>query len=118
MNDDAKYLFFISGFVGFLFFYLISFLLDKDLLVALIKGSLGCLVVGLSTRYILGYALKHTSPVLISGSKNNIANAKDSNNGFHDKQTSKEQTLSELAAATNVEAVNKNNVVPEIKLNQ
>ena len=58
MNDDAKYFFFLSGFIGFIFFYGFSLVLNHDPLESLIYGSIGSLFFSLSWRMLLSSALK------------------------------------------------------------
>jgi len=58
MNDDAKYFFFLSGFIGFIFFYGFSLFLNHDFLESLIYGSIGSLFLSFSWRMLLSSALK------------------------------------------------------------
>lgn len=58
MNDDAKYFFFLSGFVGFVFFFSSSLFLNHDPLGSLLYGSIGSLFFSLSWRTLLMSALK------------------------------------------------------------
>ena len=58
MNDDAKFFFFLSGFIGFIFFYGFSLVLNHDPLQSLIYGSIGSLFFSLSWRMLLCSALK------------------------------------------------------------
>ena len=58
MNDDAKYFFFLSGFIGFIFFYGFSLVLNHDPLKSLIYGAIGSLFFSLSWRTLLSSALK------------------------------------------------------------
>lgn len=58
MNDDAKYFFFLSGFIGFIFFYGFSLILNHDPLKSLIYGAIGSLFFSLSWRMLLSSALK------------------------------------------------------------
>ena len=58
MNDDAKYFFFLSGFIGFIFFYGFSLVLNHDPLKSLIYGAIGSLFFSLSWRILLSSALK------------------------------------------------------------
>jgi len=58
MNDDAKYFFFLSGFIGFIFFYGFSLVLNHDPLKSLIYGAIGSLFFSLSWRMLLSSALK------------------------------------------------------------
>lgn len=120
MNDDAKFLFFLSGFGGFIFFYFVSFLMNHDLVVALIKGSFGCLVGGLSCRLILGFALKHTK-IVLSSTESKIGNDDQNFADIEQNVSIKNggQPLDELAAQTNLEALNKKVIAtPSLKLNR
>jgi hypothetical protein len=58
MNDDAKYFFFLSGFVGFVFFFSFSLFLYHDPLRSILYGSIGSLFFSLSWRMLLMSALK------------------------------------------------------------
>ena len=58
MNDDAKFFFFLSGFFGFVFFYAVSLILAKDLVLSLIYGTGGSLFFSFSGRIILDSMLK------------------------------------------------------------
>jgi hypothetical protein len=58
MNDDAKFFFFLSGFLGFVFFYAVSLMLAKDLVLSLVYGTGGSLFFSFSGRIILDSMLK------------------------------------------------------------
>ncbi len=57
MNDDAKYFFCLGGFIGFMLFFSIGFALHGNASFALLLGSLGCLLISLSGRFLLGLVL-------------------------------------------------------------
>ena len=118
MNDDAKFFFFLSGFLGFSFFYLSSCLLDSDPLLALFKGCLGCLVFGISGRFILGFALKHSLP---SSSPNDPVEA--GSNSLFDPREEKasnddvpevSEGVDQLAVAANLEAAGRSKSVHDL----
>ena len=58
MNDDAKFFFCLSGFIGFLLFFSIGFALHGNASFALLLGALGCLFLSLSGRFLLGMVLR------------------------------------------------------------
>ena len=58
INDDAKFFFCLSGFTGFLLFFLVSSIIQKDTIMALVYGAGGCLVFSIFGRYLLGFILK------------------------------------------------------------
>jgi|TARA_B110000495_G_scaffold129708_1_gene112872 hypothetical protein len=60
MNDDARFFFYLSGFVGFLLFFLLGILLTKDFLIALVQSSFGCLFFAICGRWILSFILNGT----------------------------------------------------------
>mgnify|MGYP006137973615 FL=1 len=57
MNDDARFFFYLSGFVGFLLFFLLGILLTKDFMIALVQSSFGCLFFAICGRWILSFIL-------------------------------------------------------------
>ena len=58
INDDAKFFFCLSGFTGFLLFFLASSIIQKDTIMALVYGAGGCLIFSIFGRYLLGFILK------------------------------------------------------------
>jgi hypothetical protein len=83
MNDDAKYFFFLSGFIGFIFFYGFSLVLNHDPLQSLIYGSIGSLFFSLSWRMLLCSALKKVQCARESEARldpDNSANSKVASN--------------------------------------
>lgn len=58
MNDFAKFFFCISGFLGFVLFFLLALLIYSDASQALFYGATGCLLFSMSGRFLLGFALK------------------------------------------------------------
>ena len=58
MNDDAKFFFCLGGFVGFLLFFSIGFALHGNASFALLLGALGCLLISMSFRFLLGLVLR------------------------------------------------------------
>ena len=58
MNNQAKYICCLGGFIGFISFFTISLFRDLDVLAAVLRGSVGCLFFALSFRGILHLALK------------------------------------------------------------
>ena len=121
MHDDAKFLFFLSGFSGFVLFYIISIVIDSDPVLSLIKGSVGCLIFGASGRFILGFALKY-SEVRQSSVNPSKKFAIDDTNSLPETNlkpsVTANQSLDELAAATNLEALNKSKVASSLKMSK
>ena len=58
MNDFARFFFCVSGFSGFVIFFLVALLIHGDASQALLYGASGCLLFSLSGRFLLGFALK------------------------------------------------------------
>jgi len=104
MKDDAKFFFFLAGFVGFLVFYLISSLIYKDFIHSLLHGSVGCVFFATSGRFLLGFALSSSRMPNPSQNDESASSATVSS-----KPNPKSKSISgeELAAATNVEALTK-----------
>jgi len=108
MKDDAKFFFFLSGFIGFVVFYLLSSLIYKDFIHSLLHGSVGCVFFATSGRFLLGFALsssKMAEPA--SKDKSSPSTTVSSKPTPHSKSISGE----ELAAATNMEALTKSKKV-------
>ena len=57
IKDDAKFFFCLSGFAGFIIFFLFSTFLQKDTITALVYGTAGCLIFSIFGRFLLGFAL-------------------------------------------------------------
>ena len=66
LNDDAKFLFCFSGFLGFIIFFLISSWLSQDTIRALVFGTCGCMLFSICGRALLEFMLKGT---LLSNAK-------------------------------------------------
>ena len=58
VNDDAKFFFCLCGFIGFSVFLAASYLNQKDLIIAVLYGSCGCLIFSILGRFLLGILLK------------------------------------------------------------
>ena len=58
MNNDARYFFCLSGFVGFLLFFPLGWLVTGNALDALLRGCAGCLVFAVAGRALLGLLLR------------------------------------------------------------
>lgn len=115
MHNDAKFLFFLCGFIGFLLFYLISIFVDTDPVIALIKGALGCLIIGSLGRFALGFALKHSTFPKSTAAKIVDPNFGSSEANNPQSSLRSEQSLDELSATTNLEALNKSKVASSLK---
>ena len=60
IKNDAKFIFCLSGFVGFLLFFLMSLLVHQDAVLGLLWGVSGCLSFSVLGRALLGLLLKGT----------------------------------------------------------
>ena len=58
MNNDARFFFCISGFVGFILFFSLGWLVPGNALDALLRGSIGCLLFAVGGRIFLGVVLR------------------------------------------------------------
>lgn len=57
MNNNAHFFFSLFGFVGFVFFFIVSCLTGEDLLFTLVKSTFGCLFFAIVGRFLLCFAL-------------------------------------------------------------
>ena len=57
MNNDAKFFFCLSGFFGFIIFFIFGILITNDPLVALVQSSFGCLFFAVCGRMLLSFIL-------------------------------------------------------------
>ena len=76
VNDDAKFFFCLCGFIGFSIFLAASYLNQKDLIIAVLYGSCGCLIFSILGRFLLGMLLKgnmEMEKVVISKKQNTNA---------------------------------------------
>jgi hypothetical protein len=60
MKNDARFFFCLTGFVGFLLFYLIASLLHQNFAFSLMHGAIGCLCFAIYGRFLLGILLKNS----------------------------------------------------------
>jgi hypothetical protein len=58
MNNDARFFFCLFGFVGFVLFFSFGWILTGNAIDALLRGSIGCLVLGVGGRILLGTLLR------------------------------------------------------------
>ena len=58
MNQDARYVFCMAGFVGFILFFVTGWFLTGNALDALLRGCVACLVFAWSGRFLLGMLLR------------------------------------------------------------
>jgi hypothetical protein len=58
MNNDARFFFCLCGFAGFVLFFLLGWILTGNAFDALLRGSVGCLVLGVGGRVLLGTLLR------------------------------------------------------------
>lgn len=107
MNDDAKFFFFLSGFVGFVFFYAFSLLLYKDLVISLLSGAIGSLVFSSFGRIILISALKKVQNSQ-SGTSSSPALSKRQIDGEEPFLGKQKDPAIDSSVRANLEAVAKN----------
>ena len=67
MNNDARFFFCLSGFIGFVLFFSLGWILTGNALDALVRGSVGCLLFAVGGRIFLGLVLR-SLPVDFSSS--------------------------------------------------
>jgi len=87
VNDDAKFFFFLSGFIGFVFFYAFSLFLYRDLVMSLVFGAIGSLVFSFFGRILLTSALRKV--------QNSQALVSPNSSTSHEIVAGKSKTLSE-----------------------
>lgn len=58
MNNDARFFFCLCGFAGFVLFFSLGWILTGNAFDALLRGSIGCLVLGVGGRILLGTVLR------------------------------------------------------------
>lgn len=78
MNNDARFFFCLCGFVGFVLFFSLGWILSGNAFDALLRGSIGCLVLGVGGRIILGTLLRSlvaSAPSVGDGSPNSSGHA-------------------------------------------
>ena len=68
MNDDARFFFCISGFVGFTLFLFLGLLITGDLVVAFVQSAFGCLFFAICGRFLLSFIL---NGILVESNKLN-----------------------------------------------
>ena len=57
MNNDARFFFYFSGFIGFLVFFLMGIIISNDFIIALVQSTFGCLFFALCGRFLLCFIL-------------------------------------------------------------
>ena len=57
MNNDARFFFYFSGFIGFLVFFLMGIIISNDFIIALVQSTFGCLFFALCGRFLLSFIL-------------------------------------------------------------
>jgi hypothetical protein len=114
MNDDAKYFFFLSGFIGFIFFYGISLVLNHDPLQSLVYGSIGSLFFSLSWRMLLCSALKKVQCARDSEVGMNMDNSANSKAVSNQVVNTSSSDLVTSSAKANMEASSTRNSLTSI----
>jgi hypothetical protein len=79
VRDDAKFLFCLFGFAGFLFLFLCTVITQENLIMALLNGCIGCLFFSVSGRFLLGFALRGVS---VNEHQNDISTPHVSNRNY------------------------------------
>ena len=104
MNNDARFFFCISGFVGFILFFLLGWLVTGNALDALLRGSIGCLLFAVGGRVFLGAVLR-SLPVEFSSNPKEPSTEVDSSPGsLPPSGNQSEPTPEELAVRASAEA--------------
>ena len=57
MNNDAKFFFCLSGFFGFIIFFIFGIIITNDPFVASVQSSFGCLFFAVCGRILLSFIL-------------------------------------------------------------
>ncbi|MBT5916529.1 MAG: hypothetical protein HOH60_09285 [Opitutae bacterium] len=73
MNNDAKFFFCLSGFFGFIIFFIFGIIITKDPFVASVQSSFGCLFFAVCGRILLSFILNGN----IVDSNNNSLHPRD-----------------------------------------
>ena len=107
MNTDARFFFCISGFVGFILFFSLGWLVTGNALDALLQGSIGCLLFAVGGRAFLGAVLRSLSVDFPSNStetRPEDSSAKASSLPSAKLTTEPEPTPEELAVQASIDA--------------
>ena len=104
MNTDARFFFCISGFIGFILFFSLGWLVTGNALDALLRGSIGCLFFAVGGRIFLGAVLRSLSVEFSSNSKEPSAEADSSRDSSPPAANQSEPTPEELAVRASAEA--------------
>ena len=103
MNNDARFFFCLCGFAGFVLFFSLGWFLTGNAFDALLRGSIGCIVFGVSGRALLGTVLRSlvssTSSVGVDG-PNSSGNDRNSSSEI----SQSDPTSQELAVQASVQA--------------
>jgi hypothetical protein len=103
MNNDARFFFYLSGFIGFLVFFLMGIIISNDFIVALVQSTFGCLFFALCGRFLLSFIL---NGIIVESEKAQV-NKKSS-----DKPTTPiNNDPAKLAAAMNEASTNSKHLV-------
>ena len=89
MNNDARFFFCLCGFVGFVLFFSLGWILTGNAFDALLSGSIGCLVLGVGGRILLGTLLRSI-----------LENTSSFGEGVRDSSGHATSRLSEIAKST------------------
>ncbi|MBL65424.1 MAG: hypothetical protein CML14_04460 [Puniceicoccaceae bacterium] len=89
VNDDAKFFFCLCGFIGFTIFLAASYLNQKDLIIAVLYGSCGCLIFSILGRFLLGMLLKGNMEI------EKVATSKQQNTTASDHTSKSRKTIGE-----------------------
>ncbi len=85
LNDDAKFFFCLFGFIGFSIFLTASYLIQKDLIIAILYGSCGCLIFSILGRFLLGILLRGNMEM----EKASLSKGQNTNTGDKSPKTQK-----------------------------
>ena len=99
MNNDARFFFCLTGFVGFVLFFCLGWLLTGNALDALVRGSIGCLIFAVGGRIFLGAVLR-SLPVNFASNSADPAGKESSGNPSPQSLSPEEMAIQASAEAT------------------
>jgi len=102
MNNDARFFFCLTGFIGFVLFFCLGWLLTGNALDAVVRGSIGCLIFAIGGRIFLGAILRSLPVDLASDSAD--SSGKESSVNPSQKSLSPEEIAIQASAEATSEA--------------
>ena len=102
MNNDARFFFCLTGFIGFVLFFCVGWLLTGNALDAVVRGSIGCLIFAIGGRIFLGAVLRSLAVDLPSDSDD--SSGKETSGHSSEKSLSPEEMAIQASAKATSEA--------------